>query len=404
MRDSNPYLRALAVPGALRFSAAGFLGRLQISMFGLGTVLLISSLSGRYGLAGAVTAAGAAGYALISPLVARLADRAGQRAVLRPLMVVFAAATAALITGAQARAPAGVLLAAGGLAGAATPQLGSMVRARWSALLAGSPLLHAAFSLESVADEVIFVAGPVLVTLLATEAYPAAGIAVAAATCLAGTLLFAAQRATEPPLHPARPGGPVAGAGRRARGRLLPARSLVTLAPVFLFFGAMLAAIDLATVDFAAGHGHKPLTGVILGGYALGSMAGGLWYGARAWRGPAAAPVHGDCMRGGGRDGNVLGHARPGRALRRHVRLRAGALADGDRRVQPRRAAGQARAADRGHGLAHLSARGRHRGRLGRRRAGHRRWRRPLGVRLRRGLRRRRGPGLPGRAHLALRA
>jgi predicted MFS family arabinose efflux permease len=286
MRDSNPYLRALAVPGALRFSAAGFLGRLQISMFGLGTVLLISSLSGRYGLAGAVAAAGAAGYALVSPLVARLADRAGQRAVLRPLMVVFAAATAALIIGAQARAPAGVLLAASGLAGAATPQLGSMVRARWSALLAGSPLLHAAFSLESVADEVIFVAGPVLVTLLATEVYPAAGIAVAAATCLAGTLLFAAQRATEPPLHPARPGGPRPGAARQARGRLLPARGLVTLAPVFLFFGAMLAAIDLATVDFAAGHGHKPLAGVILGGYALGSMAGGLWYGARAWRAP----------------------------------------------------------------------------------------------------------------------
>jgi MFS family permease len=181
MRDNNPYLRVLAVPGALRFSAAGFLGRLQISMFGLGTVLLISSLSGRYGLAGAVAAAGATGYALVSPLVARLADRAGQRAVLRPLMVVFAGATAALIIGAQARAPAGVLLAASGLAGAATPQLGSMVRARWSVLLAGSPLLHAAFSLESVADEVIFVAGPVLVTLLATEVYPASGIAIAPA-------------------------------------------------------------------------------------------------------------------------------------------------------------------------------------------------------------------------------
>jgi predicted MFS family arabinose efflux permease len=53
-----------------------------------------------------------------------------------------------------------------------------------------------------------------------------------------------------------------------------------------LFFGAMLAAIDLATVDSAAGHGHKPLAGVILGGYALGSMAGGLWYGSRAWRAP----------------------------------------------------------------------------------------------------------------------
>jgi hypothetical protein len=55
---------------------------------------------------------------------------------------------------------------------------------------------------------------------------------------------------------------------------------------VFLFFGAMLAAIDLATVDFAAERGHKPLAGLILGGYAAGSAAGGLWYGSRVWRAP----------------------------------------------------------------------------------------------------------------------
>ena len=79
------------------------------------------------------------------------------------------------------------------------PSLGSMVRARWSALLGGSPLLHTAFSLESVLDETIFVIGPALVTMLATEVYPAAGVAVAMVACVAGTLLLAAQRGTEPP-------------------------------------------------------------------------------------------------------------------------------------------------------------------------------------------------------------
>jgi MFS family permease len=305
-RGGNQYLAALARPGALRFWAAGFIGRLQIAMFGLGTVLLISSFTGRYGLAGLVSAAGAAGYALVSPLMARLADQYGQHTVLRPLIGVFTVATAGLIGGAQAHAPAWVLVFCSGLAGAATPQLGSMVRARWSALLGGPAsagqhdLLHAAFSLESVADEVIFVAGPVVVTLLATEVAPASGLVVAAATCLVGTLWLAGQRATEPPAQPARGSRP--GRGSRPVRRLpvardsldagdsldargfLPARGLITLAPVILFFGAMLAAIDLATVDFAASHGHKPLAGVILGGYALGSAAGGLWYGAKAWR------------------------------------------------------------------------------------------------------------------------
>jgi MFS family permease len=285
MRHGSPYLKALASPGALRFSAAGILGRMPISMFGLGTVLLIAALTGSYGLAGAVAAAGSAGYALVSPQAARLADRFGQRRVLRPLVLVFAAATAALIGCAQARAPAWALMVCSGLAGAAMPSLGSMVRARWSALLGGSPLLHAAFALESVADEVIFVVGPVLVTLLATEVYPASGVAVAAAACVAGTLLLAAQRRTEPAAHPAGP-APAPGAGRRARGHLLPAPGLVTLAPVYFCFGAMLAAIDLATVNFAQAHGHKPLAGFLLGGYSLGSMLGGLWYGSRTWRAP----------------------------------------------------------------------------------------------------------------------
>jgi hypothetical protein len=52
MRSGNSYLRALAGPGALRFSAAGFLGRMSISMYGLGIILMIASITGRYALAG----------------------------------------------------------------------------------------------------------------------------------------------------------------------------------------------------------------------------------------------------------------------------------------------------------------------------------------------------------------
>src|SRR5260370_15792455 len=48
----------------------------------------------------------------------------------------------------------------------------------------------------------------------------------------------------------------------------------------------MCASIALSTVDSAQRHGHKPLAGLILGTYALGSAIGGLWYGSRAWRAP----------------------------------------------------------------------------------------------------------------------
>ncbi len=284
-RHGNPFLEVLARPGALRFSAAGFVGRMPMSMFGLGTVLLIASVTGRYGLAGIVAAAGSVGYAVCAPQVARLADRFGQGRVLRPLVIFFAASTVALICCAEFRAPLWTLLVTGAVAGASMPSLGSMVRARWSALLSGSPLLHTAFSLESVLDETIFVIGPALVTVLATEVYPAAGVATAMAACVAGTLLLAAQRSTEPPSGSASlRARQVSAPGFRRSA--VPAPGLFTLAPVYLCLGAMFATIDLSTVDFAQEHGHKPLAGFILGAYALGSAVGGISYGSRTWHSP----------------------------------------------------------------------------------------------------------------------
>ncbi|HEY7145905.1 MAG TPA: MFS transporter [Streptosporangiaceae bacterium] len=278
----NPYLEILRINGALAFSAAGFVGRICMAMYGLGTVLLISAATGRYGLAGLVAGAGAVGYAITAPLAARLADRFGQHRVLRPLAASFAISTAAFAACAQLRAPAWALLLTGVLAGASMPSVGAMVRTRWSALLADPARLHTAFSLESVADEVIFVIGPVLVTLLATQVYPPAGVSTAMVLCVTGSLLLAAQRRSEPPVRPAPP-RPAAW----PRGRpTVPGRGLVTLAPVYLFIGSMFAGIDLSTVAFAQQQGHKPLAGVVLAIYALGSAAGGLWYGTRHWRAP----------------------------------------------------------------------------------------------------------------------
>jgi MFS family permease len=284
-RRGNPFAEVLSRPGALRFSAAAFIGRMPMSMFGLGTLLLIASVTGRYGLAGLVAAAGSVGYAVCAPQAARLADRFGQARVLRPQAAFFAVTTAALIGCAHWRAPTWALLISGGLAGASMPTLGSMVRARWSTLLGDSPLLHSAFSLESVVDEMIFIIGPALVTVLATEVYPASGVAVAMTACVIGTLLLAAQRATEPPPGRIAPPPRQTAPGRRVR---LPAPGLTTLVPVYLFLGAMFSGIELSTVDFAQQHGHKPLAGFILGSYALGSAVGGVWYGTRTWR----APLH----------------------------------------------------------------------------------------------------------------
>jgi predicted MFS family arabinose efflux permease len=183
--------------------------------------------------------------------------------------VTFALSVAGLSAAVALRAPDWTLFACGIAGGATMPQTGPMARARWSALLAGSPRLHTAFSVESVADELCFVIGPAAVTVLATQLYPAAGL---------GTAALCVQAA------PASSGARI----RPARHARLAAPSLVVLIPVYLFIGAMFVAIDLSTVAFAARSGHKSLAGLILGCYALGSATGGLWYGSRNWHAPAS--------------------------------------------------------------------------------------------------------------------
>lgn len=275
---SSQYLEIFRIPGARQFSAACFVGRMPMSMVGLGIILVVSAATGKYAIAGAVSAVGSLGYAFAAPQIGRFTDRIGQRRVLRPLSAAFAASTAAFIACAQLRAPLWTLFVTGALFMTTMPSLGSMVRSRWSALLGDSPLLHTAFSFESVADELIFVTGPALVTILATQVLPVVGIAVAGMLAVSGTLLLAQQRRTEPPSEPA----------RQARGGAIRMPGMLVIMTVFAGLGAMFGTIDLSTVAFATEHHHKPLSGFILGTYALGSATGGLWYGARTWR----APLH----------------------------------------------------------------------------------------------------------------
>ena len=284
-----PYAEIFAIPRAWRFSVAGIIGRLPMAMYGLGLVLLISAGTGRYALAGTVSAAAALGNAACAPQFGRLTDRLGQHRVLVPICVIFALSVAGLVAAVQLHGPDWTLFAAGVAGGSTMPQLGPMARARWSALLAGSPRLHTAFSVESIADEVCFVIGPAAVTLLATQVAPAAGVTCAAICCLAGTLWFASQRSTEPPVSTVKSHQEERAVAAPARSRFsLAAPGLLVLVPAYLFIGSMFVSIDLSTVDFATRSGHKPLAGVVLGCYALGSATGGLWYGSRNWRLPAS--------------------------------------------------------------------------------------------------------------------
>lgn len=267
----NPYAALLRVPGAAGFSSAAFVARLPISMVGIGVVLLVAASGGRYGLAGAVSAVLALAGAVGQPLTARVVDRHGQLRVVAVTAAVSQLAMVGLVVLAVRGAPAWALLAAAAVAGATFPNVGSLVRARWSARLSGMPLLRTAFSLESVLDELIFVLGPPFVTLMAARIGSPQALLTVVAVQAVGLVLLLAQRRSEPPPT-----------GRPTRGgpRVLSRPGLVEVVALLTALGAVFGSVEVVTVAFADERDRPLVAGVVLALYAAGSLIAGLVYGA----------------------------------------------------------------------------------------------------------------------------
>ena len=270
------YRRILVVPGAALFCASGLVARLPISMVSLGIVLLVSTATGSYGVAGSVSAAYLVASGVFAILQGRLLDRLGQGRVLSVASIVFAGALAVLMASVQLDWSIVATYAAAAVAGATQPSVGSAVRARWTHVLETPADRQTAFALEAVADETVFMLGPILVTVLATAWHPLAGLTTALVTGLVGTLVFTAQRATEPPAHPR--------SGTGVRRQPMPWRTVVPLSVVSAALGALFGAAEVSTVAFAEDEGNRAAAGFLLALWALGSLISGLLTGVVSWR------------------------------------------------------------------------------------------------------------------------
>ncbi|MFI9167862.1 MFS transporter [Streptomyces lincolnensis] len=271
----SPYRALFAAPGSKAFSTAGFLGRMPLSMMGIGVVTMVSQLTGRYGLAGALSATIALAAAVAGPQVSRLVDVHGQRRVLRPATLISLVAAAGLLFAAHYGWPDWTLYVFSAGIGC-VPSIGAMIRARWAALYRGTPQLHTAYSFESVIDEVCFIFGPIISIGLSTVWFPEAGPLLAACFLAVGVFWLTAQRGTEPAPHPR---------AHDNKGTALRSPGLQVLVATFVATGAIFGAVDVVTVAFADEQGHKGAASIVLALYAAGSCLAGLVFGLLHFKG-----------------------------------------------------------------------------------------------------------------------
>ncbi|MBS2531809.1 hypothetical protein KGQ20_03385 [Catenulispora sp. NF23] len=281
----SSYLAVLRLPSAARTFATALIGRLSYGTVVLSMTLALASGHGSVGRAGAVVAVFALSVAALAPLRARLIDRHGIRRVLLPLALSYAAALLG-ITAATWRpgAPLWLLEALALAAGATAPPLGPTMRTLWRTMCGDDQaLMQRAFSLDTVAEEVIGVSGPLLVGVLILVANPAVGVLLSAVLVAVGTVAMM----TSPVVGLASTGVRAPGGGLGTRtGRVRHRGSLSRIAePVFAATGVGLGlgAQSLAIVAFAMRHHQPSAIAWADAGMSVGSILGGLAYGTIHW-------------------------------------------------------------------------------------------------------------------------
>jgi predicted MFS family arabinose efflux permease len=264
---------------AVRWAFAGTLiGRAAQTMMPLTVLLLFRQRTGSFAAAGIAVAVFGIAFVAVGPVTARLADRHGNR-------VLVGAGTvnaASLVLLAVAASPALSWIALV-IAGISVPPLTPALRAEIVARLTAERDRAAAFSLDAVATELLFVAGPALVAAAVAFGRTADALFAAGGLVLAGSafITLAAGRSARRPTPAAAPD--------RQGGR-----HTALLAPWLVIAAAQMAAIGFVEVAATARViklGHPASAGTVLAVWAAGSVAGGLIYGTRDWPGRAASQL-----------------------------------------------------------------------------------------------------------------
>lgn len=273
----NKYRLAFADPRARAFSFAGFIARMPISMVGIGILMYVESARGNYTLAGAVSATGAIASAVGGPITSRLTDRFGQHRVLPWQIFIVVTAAAALIFTIPSNLPAIFIFIFATISGFFAPSIGALVRARWTALLVSGPVLITAFSVESMIDEIIFVIGPTVAAFTSVNIHPAAPQVIAVVFLLIGGSWLISMRDTEPPINQqqVKHGKPV-----------VFRNGLLWLVFIHFLAGIFFGSIETTMIAFSDFAGVPVAAGFLLALWSIGSLIGGIFYGASDFKLP----------------------------------------------------------------------------------------------------------------------
>jgi MFS family permease len=257
---SGGFSDLLRTRGVARIIAAQLAARFPSGMLSLGLLFHVERRTGSYTAAGVVLAALSIGQALSGPATGRLMGRLGIRPVVLATATLCAAAVAAI---ALADLPVVAIVGLALAAGLTFPPITAAVRTIYPKLV-NARMLAPLFSLDASLQELIWIGGPVAVTLVATAVSTVLGLLLSVALLIGGGIWFAASPEVGRVRIPR---------SRRRFGAVLLRPQVLLVTGVGFLVIASCADVE-ASVAAAFGTGD-PTSGVVLAIWSLASLVGG---------------------------------------------------------------------------------------------------------------------------------
>lgn len=260
-------------PQVVRLLVTALLGRIPAAAAALAISLVLRDAGFSFSQVGVVVGAFGVSMAVGGPLLGRIVDHRGQFAV---LTLSSAASSVGLVTIALAPTHLAPVLIGAAVAGVAAPPLEACLRALWPRLVREDEM-DQALSLDAAAQELVFIASPLIVTASVAIADPALALWLLAGLSVAGTLVFAltpSSRTWVPVREEKHWLGPLTSGG------------FLGLLSALLFSGAAIGAVTLFFISYAENHPVTGGAGLLLALNGAGALLGALTYGSVTWRLP----------------------------------------------------------------------------------------------------------------------
>jgi MFS family permease len=223
-----------------------------------------------------VTAASGLAVGVAAPVFGRVIDRVGQTRVLVGTAVCGAVADVAVVVAALSGAGTGLLALLALVGGLTVPPVSPSLRTLLPGVV-GKHRLDTAFAFDALQLEGVFISGPLLAAGISVAASPQAAVLAVGALQTGGALAFAASPASRAWRPAEREPGT-----RRTGALSIP--GLRTLVASLAITAISMGALEIGIPAFAEGESSRADAGWLFALWGVGSLLGGLWYGARQWR------------------------------------------------------------------------------------------------------------------------